>query len=130
MSGSVLSAGDTVMNGKHTILIAWSFVSNGRDRHFSNNTMHLITTVTDNTEKSMVVLHCNEKGSVNTVWKEVKLLKIITLKVEVYRINWTMHHPNLLEISLNLVQKNCQSLLTGTAGIYLYNILSVLKCNF
>jgi len=31
--------------------------------------MHLITTVTDNTEKSMVVLHCNEKGSVNTVWK-------------------------------------------------------------
>ena len=31
-------AGDTVMNGKHTILIAWSFVSNGRDRHFTNNT--------------------------------------------------------------------------------------------
>ena len=58
------------MNGKHTILIAWSFVSNGRDRHFSNNTMHLITTVTDNTEKSMVVLHCNEKGSVKNNYIE------------------------------------------------------------
>ena len=28
--------------------------------------MHLITTVTGNTEKRMGVLHCNEKGSVNS----------------------------------------------------------------
>lgn len=31
--------------------------------------MHLITTVTDNTEKSMAVLNWNEKGSVNIIWK-------------------------------------------------------------
>ena len=38
MSGSVLGAGDIVTDRKHAILIARSFVSNGRDRHFTNNT--------------------------------------------------------------------------------------------
>lgn len=70
VSGSVLSAGgySHEWEAYNTHCMEF-FVSNGRERHFSNNTMHLITTVTDNTEKSMVVLHCNEKGSVNTVWK-------------------------------------------------------------